>query len=159
MLDVATDTTQVAITFGSHIEMLEVDELSALRRRQFRECSVLLVDNLSFLAGTSKNATKIEFLHTFDALVAEGGQVVVTCDCHPRLAEDLMPELADRLLGGASGACSRRTRRPGSTCSRRRRPGPGRRSPRRSFSSWRATCAATSANWRGRSTACGTTPA
>ncbi|HVT98865.1 MAG TPA: hypothetical protein VHE33_15275 [Acidobacteriaceae bacterium] len=31
MLDVATDTTQVAITFGSHIEMLEVDELSALR--------------------------------------------------------------------------------------------------------------------------------
>ncbi len=31
MLDVATDITQVAITFGSHIEMLEVDELSALR--------------------------------------------------------------------------------------------------------------------------------
>jgi L-arabinose isomerase len=31
MLDVATDTTQVAITFGSHLEMLEVDELSALR--------------------------------------------------------------------------------------------------------------------------------
>jgi L-arabinose isomerase len=31
MLDVATDITQVAITFGSHMEMLEVDELSALR--------------------------------------------------------------------------------------------------------------------------------
>jgi len=31
MLDVATDITQVSITFGSHIEMLEVDELSALR--------------------------------------------------------------------------------------------------------------------------------
>jgi L-arabinose isomerase len=31
MLDVATDITQVAITFGSHIELLEVDELSALR--------------------------------------------------------------------------------------------------------------------------------
>ncbi len=31
MLDVATDTTQVSITFGSHIEMLEADELSALR--------------------------------------------------------------------------------------------------------------------------------
>ncbi|HEY1809972.1 MAG TPA: arabinose isomerase [Acidobacteriaceae bacterium] len=31
MLDVATDITQVAITFGSHIEMLEADELSALR--------------------------------------------------------------------------------------------------------------------------------
>lgn len=31
MLDVVTDITQVAITFGCHIEMLEVDELSALR--------------------------------------------------------------------------------------------------------------------------------
>ena len=31
MLDVATDITQVSITFGSHIEVLEVDELSSLR--------------------------------------------------------------------------------------------------------------------------------
>jgi L-arabinose isomerase len=48
MLDVATDITQVSITFGSLIEMLEVDELSALREsvteeqidqrvREFRE--------------------------------------------------------------------------------------------------------------------------
>ncbi len=31
MLDVVTDLTQVAITFGCHIEQVEVDELSALR--------------------------------------------------------------------------------------------------------------------------------
>jgi L-arabinose isomerase len=31
MLDIVTDVTQVAITFGSHVEHLEVDELSALR--------------------------------------------------------------------------------------------------------------------------------
>ena len=31
MLDVATDVTQISITFGSHIEMIEVDELSDLR--------------------------------------------------------------------------------------------------------------------------------
>src|SRR5277367_3493403 len=31
MLDVATDITQICITFGTHIEMLEVDELSGLR--------------------------------------------------------------------------------------------------------------------------------
>jgi L-arabinose isomerase len=31
MLDIQTDITEVAITFGSHIEHLEVDELSALR--------------------------------------------------------------------------------------------------------------------------------
>jgi chromosomal replication initiator protein len=68
-------------------------------RRQFRECHALLIDNLSFLAG--KKATQVEFLHTFDALLADGCQVVVTCDCHPRLTEDLTPELQDRLLGGA----------------------------------------------------------
>jgi chromosomal replication initiator protein len=68
-------------------------------RRQFRECFALLVDDLTFLAG--KKATQIEFLHTFDAVIGDGRQVVVTCDCHPRLTEDLMPELADRLLGGA----------------------------------------------------------
>jgi len=31
MLDVMTDVTQIAITFGSHIEILEVDELSGIR--------------------------------------------------------------------------------------------------------------------------------
>jgi L-arabinose isomerase len=33
MLDIQTDLTQVAITFGSHIEHVEVDELSALREK------------------------------------------------------------------------------------------------------------------------------
>ena len=68
-------------------------------RRHYRECSALLLDNLSFLA--TKRATQEEFLHTFDSLVADGRQVAVTTDCHPRLTEDLMPELVDRLLGGA----------------------------------------------------------
>ena len=31
MLDVVTDVTQICITFGTHVEMLEVDELSSLR--------------------------------------------------------------------------------------------------------------------------------
>jgi chromosomal replication initiator protein len=68
-------------------------------RRQFRDCSALLLDNLSFLAN--KRGSIEEFLHTFDALLAEDQQVVVTMDCHPRLADELMPELVDRLLGGA----------------------------------------------------------
>lgn len=68
-------------------------------RRQFRECSALLLDDLHFL-GT-KRATQEEFLHTLDALTSEGRQVVVTTDIHPRLAEELLPELVDRLVGGA----------------------------------------------------------
>jgi chromosomal replication initiator protein len=68
-------------------------------RRQFRECDVLLVDDLQFLA--KKTATQIEFLHTLETLQREGRTVVVTCDCHPRLAEVFQPELTDRLVGGA----------------------------------------------------------
>lgn len=67
-------------------------------RKQFRDCDVLLVDDLHFLAN--KKATQEEFVNTFDALQAEGKQVVVTCDCHPRLAEEYGAELTDRLLGG-----------------------------------------------------------
>ncbi len=80
------------------VQASRLGKMSAFRR-QFRECSVLLLDDLHFL--TTKKATQEEFLHTFDALVSDGRQVVVTTDCHPRLADELMPELVDRLLGGA----------------------------------------------------------
>src|SRR5262249_41523430 len=60
----------------------------------------LLIDDLHFLAR--KSATQEEFLHTFDALQASGKPVVATCDCHPRLADELLPELIDRLLAGAA---------------------------------------------------------
>ncbi|OAI41054.1 chromosome replication initiation protein [Planctomycetaceae bacterium SCGC AG-212-D15] len=68
-------------------------------RKHYRECDLLLVDDINFLAG--KRATQEEFLHTFDALLADGRQIVVACDCHPKLADEYLPELADRLLGGA----------------------------------------------------------
>ena len=68
-------------------------------RKHFRECDALLVDDLHFLA--TKRATAEEFLHTFDVLLADGRQMVLTSDCHPRLADDFTAELTDRLLGGA----------------------------------------------------------
>ncbi len=80
------------------VQASRLGKMSAFRR-QFRECSTLLLDDLHFLA--TKKATQEEFLHTFDALIADGRQVVVTTDCHPRLADELMPELLDRLLGGS----------------------------------------------------------
>jgi chromosomal replication initiator protein len=80
------------------VQAMRGGKLAAFRRH-FRECDALLVDDLHFLAG--KKATQEEFLHTFDALLADGRQIVVTCDCHPRLADEFPLELADRLLGGA----------------------------------------------------------
>jgi chromosomal replication initiator protein len=80
------------------VQAMRLGKLGAFRK-QFRECDALLVDDLHFLA--TKRATQEEFLHTFDALQADGRQLVLTCDCHPRLADDFTPELTDRLLGGA----------------------------------------------------------
>lgn len=80
------------------VQAMRLSKLSGFRKH-FRECDALLLDDLHFLA--SKPATQEEFLHTFDALAANNKQLVVACDCHPRLANELTPELVDRLVGGA----------------------------------------------------------
>jgi chromosomal replication initiator protein len=80
------------------VQACRFDKQSAFRR-QVRDCPALLLDDLQFLA--TKPGSQKEFIQTLDALIADGKQVVVTADCHPKLAEELMPELVDRLLGGA----------------------------------------------------------
>lgn len=80
------------------VQACRFDKQTAFRR-QVRDCSALLLDDLHFLA--TKPGSQKELIQTLDALIADGKQVVVTTDCHPRLAEELMPELVDRLLGGA----------------------------------------------------------
>jgi chromosomal replication initiator protein len=67
-------------------------------RRHFRAALALCVDDVHFLAN--KKATQEEFLHTFETLSQRGRPVVLTCDGHPRLIPNLLPELVDRLLGG-----------------------------------------------------------
>src|SRR5262249_9601990 len=80
------------------VQALRFGKLGSFRKF-YRECDALLLDDLHFLAR--KPATREEFLHTLDALLANGKQLVVSCDCHPRLAGELSPEVVDRLLGGA----------------------------------------------------------
>jgi chromosomal replication initiator protein len=80
------------------VQAVHQSKLGAFRK-QYRECDALLLDDVHFLA--KKQATQEEFLHTLDALQAEQRPVILTCDCHPRLADHFMPELTDRLVGGA----------------------------------------------------------
>ncbi len=80
------------------VQSMRLGKLGSFRKN-FRECGVLLLDDLNFLA--SKKATQEEFLHSFDTLQADGKQIVATCDCHPKLTEEFSAELTDRLLGGA----------------------------------------------------------
>ncbi|WP_435018057.1 chromosomal replication initiator protein DnaA [Tundrisphaera sp. TA3] len=67
-------------------------------RAKYRGAGALLVDDVHFLAA--KKATQDEFLHTFNALVADGVPIVLTADHHPRQIAKLSDELATRFLGG-----------------------------------------------------------
>lgn len=60
-------------------------------RQKFRNCSVLLIDDIQFIAG--KIQTQEEFFHTFNVLYEEGKQIILTSDRHP---EDINP-LEDRI--------------------------------------------------------------
>ena len=127
-------------------------------RKQFREVEALLIDDLNFLA--SKKATQEEFLHTFDALVSDGKQVVMTADCHPRLCEELLPELVDRLLGGAVWGLAPPDGQTRLDLLKAKSAGTTPRDQRgRAATARRPAARQRPANSKGRSTACGTTPA
>lgn len=67
-------------------------------RRKYRGLDLLIVDDIQFFAG--KRATLVELLHTIDAFLREGRQLVFASDRHPVELKELSPELATRLQGG-----------------------------------------------------------
>jgi chromosomal replication initiator protein len=82
---------------NSFLDAMRTGALNPFRNR-FRGAEALLVDDIHFLAA--KRATQDEFLHTFNALFADGVPIVVAADQHPRKIGRLTDELATRFLGG-----------------------------------------------------------
>ncbi len=67
-------------------------------RNRVRGADVLLVDDIQFFA--SKKSTQRELLHTFESLDANGRQVVMSAERHPRQINGLCDKLVNRLLVG-----------------------------------------------------------
>jgi chromosomal replication initiator protein len=67
-------------------------------KEQFRSVDVLMVDDVQFIAG--KDATQEEFFHTFNALVDQGRQIIISADKSPSEMEGLEDRLRSRLNSG-----------------------------------------------------------
>ena len=65
---------------------------------RFRTCQILLIDDIQFIAG--KNAVQEEFFHTFNALVKQNAQVVLTSDRPPHEIALLEDRLKSRFEAG-----------------------------------------------------------
>lgn len=67
-------------------------------RKKFRKVDVLLVDDIEFLSG--KPSTQEEFFNTFNSIVQNVGQVIVTSDHPPNEIPKLATRLRDRFEAG-----------------------------------------------------------
>lgn len=64
-------------------------------KEQFRAIDVLLIDDVQFICG--KEATQQEFFHTFNALIDQGKQIVLSADKAPGEFDGLDERLRSRL--------------------------------------------------------------
>ena len=68
---------------------------------QFRSVDVLMIDDVQFISG--KDSTQEEFFHTFNALVDQGRQIVISADKSPSDLEGMEERLRSRLSCGLVG--------------------------------------------------------
>ncbi len=92
----------IIFTRGEDFVSLIVDGIKEKTMKEihnkYRNCDVLLVDDIQFIAG--KESTQEEFFHTFNALTQDGKQIVLASDRAPKDIEILDERLRNRFEWG-----------------------------------------------------------
>ncbi len=92
----------IIFTKGEDFVNLIVDGIKTKAMKEihekYRQCDVLLVDDIQFIAG--KESTQEEFFHTFNKLSEDGKQIVLISDRSPKDIEILDERLRNRFEWG-----------------------------------------------------------
>jgi chromosomal replication initiator protein len=64
-------------------------------KEQFRSVDVLMIDDVQFIGG--KDSTQEEFFHTFNSLVDQGRQIIISADKSPSSLQGMEERLRSRL--------------------------------------------------------------
>ena len=67
-------------------------------RELFRSADILMIDDVQFMAG--KDGTQREFFHTFNALIEQGKQIVLSSDSSPLQLKGIEDRLRTRMAQG-----------------------------------------------------------
>lgn len=67
-------------------------------KEEFRSVDVLMIDDIQFICG--KDSTQEEFFHTFNALIDNNRQMVISCDRSPSDLDDIEDRIKSRLGWG-----------------------------------------------------------
>ena len=71
---------------------------TARMKRRFRSATLLIIDDVQFIAG--KDRVQEELFHTFNTLIDQGGQIVLSSDRPPSDIKKLEARLSSRFAGG-----------------------------------------------------------
>ncbi len=82
---------------GNMVKALQHNAIDAFKQH-YRSLDAILVDDIQFFAG--KERSQEEFFHTFNALLEEGRQIILTCDRYPKEVEGLEERLRSRFGWG-----------------------------------------------------------